>query len=221
MASMAQPPHAVNRARLWAEFGALFIAIPLLIALFMPLNLMFAALFGFTVVGLALLWMTGGYEWRALVSHWSRVPWLKVVLFGAVVGATGWAIMQMTAPEYIRLLTVERFRFLILLWLLYPLLSALPQELIFRVLFFHRYSVLFPDQRIGLLVNAALFSFAHLMYWSATVLVLTFIGGLVFALSYVRYGFPTAWILHGVAGNVLFTVGMGYYFWTGNVIRPF
>ena len=39
------------------------------------------------------------------------------------------------------------------LWLaimaLYPLLSALPQELLFRPLFFRRYGALFPSRRRG------------------------------------------------------------------------
>ncbi|MFD2440089.1 hypothetical protein ACFSS8_08385 [Paracoccus kondratievae] len=46
-------------------------------------------------------------------------------------------------------------------------------------------------------------------------------GGWVFAYAYVRRGFPAAWVLHAVAGNVLFAVGMGVYFYSGNVVRPF
>ena len=70
-------------------------------------------------------------------------------------------------------------------------------------------------------VNAFVFSFAHLMYWSVVVAVLTLIGGWIFARAYLIRGFPSAWILHGIAGNVLFTVGMGAYFWSGAVVRPF
>ena len=72
-----------------------------------------------------------------------------------------------------------------------------------------------------MLANAALFSLAHLMYWSWVVAVLTFAGGWIFAQTYQRRGFPAAWVLHAIAGNVLFTVGMGRYFWSGNVVAPF
>ena len=50
----------------------------------------------------------------------------------------------------------------------YPLVSALPQELVFRVLFFRRYarhSATVAVRRL-LVLNAAVFSYAHLMYWS-------------------------------------------------------
>ena len=51
---------------------------------------------------------------------------------------------------------------------------------------------------------------------------MTFAGGLLFAWSYERRGnFPEAVILHSVAGIALFAVGMGVYFYSGNVVRPF
>lgn len=133
----------------------------------------------------------------------------------------GHAIIQIARPDYARPLTPERLRFLAVIWLLYPLLSALPQELIFRALFFHRFAPLFPNREAAVLVNAAVFSFAHLMYWSVVVAVLTFAGGWIFARAYLRRGFPSAWLLHAIAGNVLFSVGMGAYFWSGAVVRPF
>lgn len=221
MASMADPAHAIRQARLRFEFAALYIMAPLLIALFMPGNLLFPALGLLMVVGLVLLWFTGGFDWRSLIRGWGNVPWINVLVFGLAVAVIAWAVMQVTRPDYFRPLTVERLRFLGVIWLFYPILSALPQELIFRPLFFHRYGSLFPDERMALLSNAAVFSFAHLMYWSWVVAIMTFVGGWIFALAYRRRGFPSAWVLHGIAGNILFTLGMGAYFYTGNVVRPF
>lgn len=209
------------RRRLWIEFAALYIGAPLAIALFLPPRMLFPALFAFTVAGLILLYCTGGFDWHSLLRGWRRIRWGFAAVFTLGVAVTGWAIMQATNPDYILNLTGPRLRFLLLIWVLYPLLSALPQELIFRPLFFHRFGALFPDERTALIVNAAVFSFAHLMYWSLIVAILTFAGGLIFALAYRRDGFPSAWLLHGLAGNALFAVGMGYYFWSGNVVRPF
>ena len=218
---MAEQSHAVNRGLLWAEFAALYIGAPLGIAVFMPGNLLFPALAVFSIAGMALLWRTGGFDWHSLIRGWRRVPVWQVVLFGLITGLAGWAIIQIARPDYARPLTPERLRFLGVIWLLYPILSALPQELIFRPLFFHRFGSLFPDQGTAVAVNAFVFSFAHLMYWSVVVAVLTLIGGWIFARAYLIRGFPSAWILHGIAGNVLFTVGMGAYFWSGAVVRPF
>ena len=67
-----------------------------------------------------------------------------------------------------------------------------------------------------------LFSLAHLMYWSWVVAAFTFLGGLVFAVSYrVRRNFPEAVVVHGVAGVILFWLGLGVVFYSGNVVRPF
>ena len=71
---------------------------------------------------------------------------------------------------------------------LYPLLSALPQELVFRPLFFRRYGHLFPDGRIALLANGALFGLAHLMFWNWPAVLLSTAGGLIFAHAYARRG---------------------------------
>lgn len=211
----------ITRKRLWAEFSALYIGAPLAIALFLPPRQMFTALILFSLAGLVLLWRTGGFEWRSLVRGWRRLPWAEVALIAVLTLVTGALILWATRPDALFALARSEPLFLLVIWSLYPLLSALPQELIFRPLFFHRFGSLFPDMRTAILVNAAIFSFAHLMYWSVIVTVLTFAGGLVFARAYVGRGFPAAWVLHAVAGNVIFAVGMGAYFYTGNVVRPF
>ncbi|MDO5371318.1 CPBP family glutamic-type intramembrane protease [Paracoccus sp. (in: a-proteobacteria)] len=210
-----------RRAVLWAEFLALFAGAPLAIALFLPPREMFTALFAFALVGLGLLWWTGNFDWRNLLRGWGRVSWTRSIAFGGLVAVTGFAIMRLSQPGFRPDLSPDRLGFLLVLWCLYPLLSALPQELIFRSLFFHRYGGLFPGAAQARLANAALFSLAHLMYWSWVVLALTFLGGLVFAHVYLRRGFPAVWVLHGISGNVLFTVGMGRYFFSGNVVQPF
>lgn len=213
-------PDAVG-SRLWlgVEFAALYVGAPLAIALFMPGSLLFEALAVFSVAGLLLLWRTGGFGFRSLVRGWSRMPWREVAGLSLATLLAGAAILYVTHPD--RLFAMLRSGMLPLIWVFYPVLSALPQELIFRPLFFHRYASLLPPGRAAIAVNAGLFSFAHLMYWSAVVAVLTFVGGWIFARAYLRHGFPAAWVLHALAGNILFTVGMGAYFYSGNVVRPF
>ena len=218
---MAEPTAAIARSLLWFEFGVLYIGAPLGIALFMPGHLLFEALAVFSFAGLVLLWFTGGFHWRSLVRGWSRVTWRDVVLIALATLLAGVVILSLSRPDALFQMLRNRPEFIPVIWTFYPLLSALPQELIFRPLFFHRYKVLLPDGRGAIALNAAIFSFAHLMYWSWVVALLTFVGGWVFARAYLDRGFPAAWILHAVAGNVLFAVGMGAYFYSGNVVRPF
>lgn len=220
MAADAPALSGPRRARLWAEFVTLYLAVPLVIAVALPPRHLFTALLGFTVLGLALLWQTG-FDWRGLLRGWARIPWGEVALIAVAVLAVGALLLSTLRPEALFALARQRPGFLLVIWAFYPLLSALPQELIFRPLFFHRYGVLMPHDRGAILVNAAIFSFAHLMYWSPVVAAMTFAGGLVFARAYLTRGFPAAWVLHAVAGNAIFAVGLGTWFYSGNVVRPF
>ncbi|QRZ12579.1 CPBP family intramembrane metalloprotease [Paracoccus methylovorus] len=218
---MAQPEAAIARGLLWAEFAALYVGAPLVMALFLPGHLLFEALAVFSLAGLGLLWRTGGFRWHSLVHGWSLLPWREIAAIALATLLSGLAILWFSSPNSIFQIVRQRPEFLLVIWVFYPILSALPQELIFRPLFFHRYGALLPPGRGAIALNAAVFSFAHLMYWSWIVAILTFVGGWVFARAYVKRGFPSAWVLHAVAGNVLFAVGMGAYFYTGNVVRPF
>lgn len=221
MAALAGAEAAIGVLRLRLEFAALYLGAPLAMALFLPPRMLFQALALFSLAGLGLLWATGGFDWRGLLRGWRRIPWGEAGVLVMVTLVSGLAILWWTRPEAIFQIPRHRPQFLLLIWSLYPLLSALPQELIFRPLFFHRYGPILPRGQGALLLNAAVFAFAHLMYWSWVVAAFTFVGGWVFARAYVTRGFPAAWALHAIAGNTLFAVGMGAYFYSGNVVRPF
>ncbi|MRX49346.1 CPBP family intramembrane metalloprotease [Paracoccus sp. S-4012] len=223
MAGAAVPEVAspARRARLWAEFAVLFVAVPVAIAVALPPQRMFQALFVVTLAGLVILWRTGGFDWRGLMRGWRRVPWLEAGLIALAVLAAGLVLLTLLRPEARFLILRQRPEFMLLIWALYPIFSALPQELVFRALFFHRYGALVPHRPSALIVNAGVFSLAHLMYWSPVVLAMTFVGGWLFARAYVLRGFPAAWVLHAVAGNAVFAVGLGTWFYSGNVVRPF
>lgn len=220
---MVAETHGAVRPHRWLmiEFAALYIGAPLVIALFLPPGQLFTALALVSIVGMALLWRTGGFQWRVLVRGWRRVPWLEVAGISAATLLAGWVILSVFQPEALWWLPRNRPEFLIVIFLLYPLLSALPQELVFRPLFFHRYGAILPQGQGAIALNSAIFAFAHLMYWSWIVALMTFIGGWIFGRAYLRHGFPAAFVLHAVAGNLLFAIGMGVYFYTGNVTRPF
>ncbi len=210
-----------SREALWAEFLGLFVVVPVATAVLLPPRAMFPVLFGFTLIGLWLLSRTPGFRWDELKRGWSAVRWPVVLGFAAVTLAVSVAVVQVAAPDAAFGLVREQPWLLAMIVLFYPFLSALPQELIFRPLFFRRYGKLLPAGAL-LVANAALFSLAHLMYWSVVVAAMTFAGGLVFGWAYRnRRSFPLAVVLHAVSGWVIFTVGLGVFFYSGNVQRPF
>ncbi len=108
------------------------------------------------------------------------------------------------------------------LWLaimvLYPVVSAYPQEITHRAFFFHRYGALVRRRWVIVLINAAAFSAFHLAFWNVFALGLTFVGGVLFAQTYLRSRSTlAAAIEHALYGNLLFTTGLGWFVYAGSV----
>ena len=101
-----------------------------------------------------------------------------------------------------------------LLWVIilfvYSLLSVYPQELLYRTFFFQRYQSLFKNDNLFLFINAIIFSLGHLFFKNALVIVLTFLGGLLFAFTFnkTKSTFLVS-VEHAIYGCWLFTIGMG------------
>lgn len=92
----------------------------------------------------------------------------------------------------------------------YTILSVWPQEVIYRTFFFKRYQELVENKMLFILMNAVLFSLAHVFFKNILVIVLTFVGGLLFAFTFAKTKSTTlVSIEHALYGNWLFTVGMG------------
>jgi membrane protease YdiL (CAAX protease family) len=207
------------QGRLWAEWAVLFLALPLVIAIVLPPGSMFPALFAGTAVGLFLLHGTSGFHWRDLLR--GRIEAGAVALFAAVTFAVALAVSLATTGDPLRFMRSNP-GFFLLVMLFYPILSALPQELMFRALWFRRYGAILPGGWPGIVLNAAVFALAHMMYWSGIVAVMTFAGGLAFAWAQERRGsFPMAVLMHALAGQIVFALGLGMFFYSGNVTRPF
>lgn len=203
-----------------AEFIGFYIGLPVVLALVMPPRALFPVLLGMTAVGLWLLARTKGFAWAELRR--GRVDGRLVAGFAVVVVAVSAGAVEAFAPGAFLGLIRHNPAFYGVIVVLYPILSALPQEVLFRVLYFRRYGALLPGGVAGLALNGAVFSLAHLMFWSWVVTAMTFAGGMIFAWAYQRRGsFPLAVVLHSVAGWVLFGVGLGAFFYLGNVQRPF
>lgn len=212
-----------DRPRLYLEFALFYVAAPLVMAVLLPPNWLFPVLGGVTIIGLVLLAVTPGFKWRELLHGAGRMSWR--LIGGTVIGTLiiGYVIVSLTYPEARWFLPRHNPALMAMIALLYPFLSALPQEIVFRPLFFRRYEAILPKRpEAAILLNAAVFSFAHLMYWSWIVAAMTFAGGLVFATSYrLRGNFPEAVVAHSLAGIAIFALGLGVFFYSGNVTRPF
>lgn len=100
--------------------------------------------------------------------------------------------------------------------LLYPILSAWPQEVLYRAFFFRRYAALFGSGGSLVVASGVAFSLLHLVYPNLVAPLLSLPAGLVLAWRYRRTGaLGPVWLEHAVYGVLLFSLGLGNFFYDG------
>ncbi len=209
---------APSASRLWTEFALIFVATPLIMALGLPPGLIWSGLAGMLVVAVILLSRSDGFSWRSLLARPFVADWFALALFVALTVAVALGLVLWLRPGALFMLPLHDERLWIVILIFYPFVSALPQEIVFRALFFGRYGALFPGRHAAIAANAGAFSLAHLFYWNWPAVVLTLVGGAVFAWAYREKGsFLFAWLMHALAGQIVFTTGLGVFFFHGMV----
>lgn len=63
---------------------------------------------------------------------------------------------------------------------LYPVFSALPQEIIYRAFFFQKYSKFLKNDNLIVISSALLFSYLHIIFHNPVAVIFTLIGGFFF-----------------------------------------
>ncbi len=213
-------PGIPRRIRLLIELGLIFVAAPLLVrvAIFrwhIPLPLVLQpVLLGVIAY---LLWDRTFRMGSELTRRFSRDTLLSIVLIFVLVAAAMTLYVHQAMPVHFLDLPTRAPRLWLVLMFAYPLVSVIPQELIYRTLFFHRYGPLFGNARwLAYLVNGLLFGFAHVIFGSYVSIVLTTVLGCLVAWRYdVTRSFWAVWLEHSLYGCFVFTIGLGHYFFTG------
>ena len=209
---------ALPRARLWAEFAVLFAGVPVAMAVFFGQYPLFPVILALAVLALVLLALTPGFSARELLRGPVAGQWKLIAAFALAGAALSFGLTLALVPERLLELPRQRFGLWLLILLLYPLVSALPQELIYRVLFFRRYGALFPSDKLALAANTVAFGLAHLFYMNPLAIGLSALAGLIFGAVYLRFGSVLLTsVLHGLAGQLVFTSGLGVFFFHGAV----
>jgi len=216
---------ALRLARLWGEFIALYIGVPLACAYLLRPEDVVNVLAASAAAGVILLAITPGWRWVRLLICQPIRDLTALALFSLIAAGIIHTLVMELAPWAYLSLPTQRRELWIMIMALYPFLSALPQELLFRALFFERYGVLFgwrgdgaPMPWLAILLNSLIFGLAHLFYWNWVAVGLTAAGGLAFAYAYTRMrSFPLAFAMHIVAGQLIFTLGLGLFFYHGAI----
>ena len=202
------------------ELTAVFVVVPVLIYYRgipnLPIPYILLTAFG----AFLLLRRDATFSLSQLTSWGNFRPFLTAILIRDAVCILGLGIaVCLLAPQLLFSLIRRSPWLWALVFLLYPLLSVYPQELLYRAFFFHRYEPLFGRGRGMLLASALAFAFVHIIFRNWLAVGLCAIGGFLFSLTYQTSGsLLLACLDHVIFGNFLFTIGLGQFFYHGS--RP-
>lgn len=219
--SFAAPAAVHSHLFLFVEFAALFLALPLalffhLITHIPPLPILWTV----AIYALIVLLRDPTFDRRQL---WNPGPLRQqlpqiLALFAAGVIVVS-VLVHLYAPNLFLALPRTHPGLWALILVLYPVLSVIPQALLYRAFLFHRYRPLLnvpPRTRSFLLivVSAATFALMHIVFHNWIAIALTFPGGILFATRYVNTRSLSVSILeHALYGCFLFTIGLGPFFY--------
>jgi len=140
-----------------------------------------------------------------LAGHWKRILITLTVVF-----VSSLSFIYFLHPENLFLIVKKKPLMWVGILFFYAVFSVYPQELMYRSFFFKRYESLFKNVNYLLFVNVIVFALAHVMFKNWLVLLVTLIGGIIFAITYQKSkSVLLTSIEHAIYGNWLFTIGMG------------
>lgn len=198
------------------EIVALFGLVPLaLLITSAPRWAIHVCLWFFTLYALYHLRRAPAFSWRRL---WEGEGWPKDLKRSAVfrfllLTPIMTALTLYLVPERFFRFPIERPVFWVAVMVLYPLLSVVPQEIMFRSFFFERYQSLLPRQGMMIAASAFVFGLGHIMFHNWVSPTLSLIGGLIFASSFACHrSLKWAALEHAAYGCFIFTLGLGWFF---------
>lgn len=205
---------------LWAEMILVFLVLPIAFIGIPNYKWVFTALWVIVFISLAYMMWVRKQTIAQILNH-SAVTWinLKTILLRFVMIAPFLVLFTyLYKPEWM-------FGFISRLpwvWLavmfIYPVLSALPQEMVFRTFFMDRYKTILPTPLSMGLINTFVFALAHVFLQNWVAVVFSGLGSILFFLTYQKTrSLLLVTIEHALYGCFIFTVGLGRFFYGGGI----
>ena len=199
------------------EYLLIFIGMPVVFYFdLVPIRKVVALLI-VTLLCVLVLWADSSYDLKKLFYRpTSQKETTRLLVNILIVGGSITGLVLLIHPSTFLDMPTETPQIWLIVMALYPLLSALPQELVYREFFYQRYEEIFPTKWALLLMSAASFSFLHVVYDNQWAILISFVGGVMFARTYQRT--RSLWwvsVEHAIYGALIFTLGMRQYFYEG------
>lgn len=221
----------VRRMPTWwlAEISCVYLVAPLVMDQLAERGLRYALMPGMWLVAAVLAWRWMQVDptmtqqlWQLPSERAVWVPWLLRTAIGVAVLA---GVAYWLAPDRFLALPRKMFGLWLLVAVLYPMLSVVPQGFIFRGVWANVYA---PQLHSGFGLNrdilftlgVAAFTFAHVIFRNPTALVATAVGGALFLYTYRSTGsLMLSNLEHAIYGMSAFTFGLGEYLYLGATRR--
>lgn len=202
-----------------AEFVLVWFGVPALLAWgpwrVLPIPVLWLA----SAIGLTALLLDRTFDRRTLVDVAAvRTGALGAIARAGLVAAAIAGLTLLIAPDRFLEFPRERPEIWAVVVLLYPLLSVVPQTVLYRSLLAHRYRGLFGEGLAMTVAGGMAFGFAHVLFRNGIAPALTLVGGLVLMRTYLGHrSAPLSAFEHALYGLAVFTFGLGRWFYGGAI----
>lgn len=213
-------PSIARRTWLAVELAVIYAGVPFAVSSVVhdhgiPVFIALLPVLGFVVA--ALLIDPRFSLWRELTRGFSFWTFLSILLVFAIGGGAVAYYVAHYHPSWFLEFPRNRPETYKKVMLLYPAMSVVAQELVYRTFYFHRYGALFGKVWwFAILLNGLLFGLGHIVIGTQLAIYGTMVTGVLFATRYAfTRSFWAVFIEHTLWGALVFTVGLGQFFFTG------
>lgn len=191
------------------EFFFIFLIIPSTIFFLDSSIIIFLTLYLVSILSLVILYFDKTFLFTSLKK---KIDWTFVIIFSVIFFFLGFFYVLLVDKNLLFIFPKTNFKLWLIVIFIYPFLSVIPQELVYRVFFFQRY---FPNINrfyFPAFLNLVVFAYGHLVFSNMHAIIITAIVSPIFTYAYLKKSFLTCVILHTLGGQIIFTLGLGKYF---------
>lgn len=191
------------------EFFFIFLIIPSTIFFLDSSIIIFLSLYLVSILSLIILYFDKTFLFTSLKK---KIDWKFVIIFSVVFFFLGFFYVLLVDKNLLFIFPKTNFKLWLIVIFIYPFLSVIPQELVYRVFFFQRYFPNIYRFYFPAFLNLVVFAYGHLVFSNMHAIIITAIVSPIFTYAYLKKSFLTCVILHSLGGQIIFTLGLGKYF---------
>ena len=192
------------------EFFLIFIFLPIILLFISDTKLIFITLY---IVFFFSLWKIKKDKAFNFSRLKNKADWKFIFLYFLIFCLLGFFYTFFVDKSLFFVFPKESPKVWLLVIILYPLFSVIPQEFVYRVFFLQRYkNILSKNLLIKYFINSVVFSYAHIVFQNYHAVIITVLVSPIFYYSYERKSFLTCILIHSIGGLIIFTYGLGNFF---------